>query len=109
MVYFLLNIWSIDAQRGLLKRELTVVCVLLLMHLKVQSSDSSSLFEVSKQVALGLNAMANLSFGEYQNHGGYVEDDVKQLSVHLYLHLCSNIYLLTLACRKMFVEDQNQQ
>ena len=77
MMYYLENISDIDMQRGLLKRELTVVCVLLLMRLKVQSSSLSSVFEVSKQVCRNLNAMASLSFGEFQNQNSQAEEDIK--------------------------------
>ena len=65
------------------------------------------MFEVSKQVSLRLSTVASLSFGEFESQDDHAKEDVNQLSVHLYLHLCSNAYLLSLACQNMFMHQEN--
>ena len=56
------------------------------------------MFKVSKQISLGLDTVAHLSFREFENQDNLTEGKVNQFSISLFLYLSSNTYLLSLAC-----------
>ena len=67
------------------------------------------MFMVSKQISLGLNTVAHLSFGEFENQDNLIKGKVNQFSISLFLYLSSNTYLLSLACRSVFMHLENRE